>query len=54
MPDGFQLEVNVQVRPVQMLSVQQLHLQYRCDLRVLEPGKNLEGQKVFLTANMEP
>ena len=25
-----------------------------CNLRVLEPGKNLEGQKVFLTANMEP
>ena len=50
----FQFEINIQVGPVQMFSVQQLDLQHGRYLCFPEPGECFERQEVFLAARMQP
>ena len=54
MLDGFQFEINIEIRPIQVLWMKQLDLQNGCDLGVLEPRKQLEGQEMLVTMHMEP
>jgi hypothetical protein len=54
MIDGFNREVNIKIRPIQMMRVRQLDIQELADRHISKPGKVFEGQKDFAIVNEQP
>jgi hypothetical protein len=51
MLDRFQRQIDVKVRPIQMVWVWKFHVQQVPDRNVLKPWKLLERQKKLVTSN---
>lgn len=54
MPDRFELQINIQIRPIQMVAVKKLEMIDLGHGRVLEPWKIRERQKIFRAVDIDP
>ena len=54
MPKRLNGKINIEVWPIEMMCLRKLDVEQLPDGRVLEPGKMLERQIVFLISDQEP
>jgi len=54
MPKRLNGKINIEVWPIEMMWLRKLDVEQLPDGRVLEPGKMLERQIVFLISDQEP
>ena len=54
MPKRLNGKINIEVWPIEMMWLRKLDVEQLPDGRVLEPGKVLERQIVFLISDQEP
>ena len=52
--ERFDRQIDIEVRPVQMLPTGQLHAAYFCNRSILEPGEFLERHKELFLADEQP
>jgi len=53
-PQGFQLQIDVQIRPMQVMAVQQNHVEYRFDAHAFEPRVVLMIQEILAALDVDP
>ena len=52
--DRFHRQIDVEVRPIQMVGMRKLHVQQSADRNVSEPGKLMERHEKFPTSKQKP
>lgn len=52
--DSLQIQIHVEIRPIQMLSVMKFDMEELLEGGGLEPWKVVNTQKIFAAANQQP